>query len=173
MKFLLRALLAIVSITSLSAVADGYLKLGAMYMMGAEGSDEMNETSRTLLDLGAGYVWPKGWTLGALYGIEKRKYGEGTTDLERTSYGPTVGWITRDSDGPYILGSYFLKSERNDYEGTGYQVDLGYKFDLSKVALAMQVSYKGFEYTKSNGNSINPPYKEKYLDPYFVLMIEF
>jgi hypothetical protein len=55
------------------AQASGYLRLGGMYM--SSSTDAGGATSshdRLLIDIGAGYITEKGWTLGALYAIESQ-----------------------------------------------------------------------------------------------------
>ncbi len=154
---------------STSASAEGYFRLGALYWS-EEVGDPAVKSSRTLLDLGGGYIWPSGLTLGGLYGTEKRKAGDSSWD--RLSYGPTLGWMQK-GEGFYILGTYFFKSEYEDYEGTGIEADLGYRFKISSVGVGLQFAYKQFEYTKLNGASVSPAYKQTYIDPYFTFWFEF
>ncbi len=172
MKHALPLLLAILALSSTTTFAAGYIRAGGMYMSESAGTTEMNESTRTLIDIGGGWVSGKGWTIGALYGTDKRKTSAGSTD--RTSMGPTVGWITRKESGLYILGTYFLTSTLSpNYKGTGYEADLGYKFQIQRLALALQMSYKHFDYTRNGSASLDPSYKNNYIDPYIVLLFEF
>lgn len=49
------------------------------------------------MDIGAGHIWSNGFTLGLLYGTEKIE--SGGASLDRKAYGPTVGWVTSQSNG--------------------------------------------------------------------------
>lgn len=159
--------------SSARVLADGYFKFDGMYTFSkTKDGGGSSESTETLMNFGAGYISQKGWVIGGLYATEKVKSGGQTVD--RTSMGPTVGWISRRENGFFILGTYFISSEfGNGYEGSGYEIDLGYKFKIRKVALAPQLSYKNFEYGELNGAKISPPDQLTKLDPYFVLLIEF
>ncbi|HVK62784.1 MAG TPA: hypothetical protein VM432_14600 [Bdellovibrionales bacterium] len=171
-RFLAAILGLLVSFNASMASANGYFRLGGMYTFSERGRDDLSKTTRTLLDIGGGYVWTKGWTLGGLYQMDKVQSDSYT--LDRTSYGPTAGWISQDSGGPYVLATYFFSSKRSDeYEGSGYQFDLGYRFPVKGIFLALQMSYKHFAYNKANGRELDPPYNENYLDPYIALMFDF
>lgn len=152
--------------------ADGMLKLGFLYLStDTDSGGTKSESSRMLLDVNPAYIWPKGWAFGLLYGMDKSKNSGVASD--RTSYGPSFGWITRKEYGPYVMASYLLKSELEQYEGDGIQADLGYKFPLRKIDLGFQLSYKMFNYKKLNGATLSTPYKENKIDPYFILMLQF
>lgn len=169
-KFIYAAILS--ALLPLPAFADGYLRLQGMYLSSETGTEPKTKTTRTLIDLGAGWVSSNGWTLGALYATEKMKFDSHTSN--RTSMGPTIGWVTRREAGPYILGTYFVTSEFDDgFEGTGYQFDLGYKFSIRRISLALQLSYRAFEYDEYDGNSVSPAYTDKRIDPYFALWFDF
>lgn len=157
------------ALSSASASAS-YFRLNALYQSEETEQSTSSKSSRTLLDLGGGYTWPSGFTLGALYATEKRDNGTSTTD--RTSYGPTLGYM-QEGEGFFILGTYFFKSEYEEYDGDGYGIDVGYRFKVSSVGLGLQMSYRHFKYDELSGASVNPPLKHTYLDPYFTLWIEF
>lgn len=159
---------------SYRAEASGFVHLGAMYMTESVGSgSSTSDAERTLLDVGGGYISPKGWVAGFMYGTEK--YERTGSDSNRTSIGPTLGWVSRKDNGPYVLGSYFLtlKMSPGDYKGNGTQFDIGYKFQIDRVAFAAQISKKNFTYTEGNGANLNPNFVDNKLDPYFVVWIEF
>lgn len=124
-----------------AAQADAYFRLGAMYLStSVEQGGSSSDSSRLLIDVGAGYVNPKGWTVGGLYSTE-------SSDAEPQAYGVTAGWITRKEMGFYTLGTYFVSSKSNGYEsGWGYQADLGYRITLRKLTIAPQISYKSHTY---------------------------
>lgn len=152
------------------ARAQGYIRGGAMYLSEGSGSGTINKTSRTLIDVGAGYAHADGWTLGFLYGTESVTYSGGAASTNRASFGPSVGYMKADT-GFYGMASYFLTSTYSSYKGTGYEIDVGYKVPMGKVSLGVQMSYKRFKYTESGGSSIDPPYEQEYIDPYFVIVV--
>lgn len=164
-----KSLLATILLFSFTAQAAGYMRLGGSYSSEESGSQgSTSNQSRTLLDVGAGYIWPAGWTLGALYATEKEKNETSSTD--RTGIGPTVGFI---GQSPYILATYFLQLDREEMEGKGFQIDLGYRFSVGKISFAPQLTYFDVAYDENNGASMDPKYIEKKIDPYFVLWFEF
>jgi hypothetical protein len=172
MRNLIKAFLFVSFLLPGFAHADGMLKLAAMYMAAkTDSGGTTSDSSRTLLDLNGAYLWPKGWAAGLLYGMDNQKAGSST--LKRVSYGPSFGWVSRKENGAFVMLSYLFKSEYEDYEGTGYQADLGYKFTVRKIAIVLQFSYKAFNYDKINGQKLSPPLKETKLDPYFGLLFEF
>lgn len=154
-----------------SAMAGGYFRLGGMYIAeqnGLEGST--SEVTRTLWDIGGGYVGAQGWTVGLLYGTEKINSGSG---FDRSSFGPTVGWATKKNDGVYVMGTYFLSPTMSGgFKGKGYQLDFGYKFMIRNISFAPQISKKHFAYDEQNGNKINPNYIDDRIDPYFVVWVD-
>lgn len=163
-----------VFLASTSAFADGYFKAGLMYMndkSGTEGSE--GDITRTLMDLGAGYIEPKGWTIGFLYSSDK--YSSAGASVDRTAMGPTVGWMTTKDNGPYALATYFYTASYSSASmtGSGYQLDFGYKFAIRKVAFGAQLSKKHITFDKSNGQAMDPKYIEDKLDPYFVMLVNF
>lgn len=145
-----------------------YMRLAAIYMAEDTGG---GDHSRLLLDLGGGYLTQQGWSLGFLYATEKNSLNGGHT-LDRSSLGPTVGWASKKDTGFYILGTYFISSKMtDDMSGSGYQIDVGYKFVIDKVSFAPQLSKKQYNYDKQYGQSI--AYSESRIDPYFVVWVDF
>lgn len=157
----------------LTSFAGGYTRLGLMYLSekyGTEGS--ATETSRTLIDFGAGHFFSNGFTLGGMYGSEKNE--QATQSLNRTGIGPTIGYMKSKSKGFYFLGTYFINpSATGGLKGNGTQIDIGYRFELDKVSIAPQFSKKSFKYTKMNGADLNPATVDDRIDPYFVVWIAF
>ncbi len=159
--------LALTVLIPLKSFSKSYMKLGTIYMAENTGS---GSTSRLWLDIGGGYLNPQGWNLGFLYSTEKSNYAGGSS-VDRSSYGPTLGWSTTKDTGPYLLATYYLSSSKtNNSKGNGYQIDGGYKFALEKVSLALQLSQKHFKYDDQNGFA---GYTEDRIDPYFVVWVEF
>lgn len=157
----------------INATAAGYTRIGVMYLsekLGSEGSAV--ETSRTLIDFGAGHLFSNGITLGGMYGSEK--YDQSTQTSSRTGIGPTIGYMKKKAQGFYFLGTYFINPSRTGgFKGTGTQLDVGYRFQLDKVSIAPQFSKKSFKYTKVNGTDLDPALIDDRIDPYFVLWIDF
>lgn len=154
-----------------NALADGYLRAQPMYLSQGSGSGEITtRTSRTLVDVGGGFVHSAGWTLGVLYATEAQQ-STGSATSNRASFGPTLGWMKGGGEGPYVLATYFMSSTLDSYKGTGYEVDLGYAFPLGKFSLGVQMSYKRFKYTESGGSSLALAYEQEYVDPYFVVFV--
>ena len=169
-KKLLPLVLLLLPITSL---AGGYTRIAVMYLtekQGVEGSS--TESSRTLIDFGAGHLFSNGFTLGGMYGSEKNEMA--TQSLNRTGVGPTIGYMKSKSQGFFFLGTYFINpTMTGGYKGTGTQLDVGYRFQLDKVSIAPQFSKKTFKYNKLNDMTLDPAYVDDRIDPYFVLWIDF
>lgn len=154
------------------AHADGYFKAGLMYMNDKSGSEGTpGDTTRTMMDFGAGYHDPKGWVLGALYSSDKISSGGASAD--RTAMGPTVGWMTTKDNGPFIMATYFYTATYSPMTGSGYKLDFGYKFMIGKVGLGAQLSKTTITYDKTNDTAMSPKYIEDKLDPFFVMIITF
>jgi hypothetical protein len=149
------------------AMADGLGKLGFIYLS-SEATDNGTTTkaSRMIYDVGLYYKFQGGgWVLGGLY------QNDGTTSNgesgSRTSYGVSGGYMANKDSGVYLIGTYFISSVMGTYtEGSGYQVDLGYKFTPRRIPLAFQFSYKHYDYSKFN-------HTDTLMDPYFVVMVDF
>lgn len=157
------------------ALADGYMRLSGMYMSSSYQLEDGSKVdgSRTMYDLSAGVVNDKGWTIGVLYGTEKESSADGTQSMERSGIGPSGGWITTKDSGFYGLLTYFLNPTLGSYKGTGYQLDVGYKFMIRKISFAPQFSKKHFAYDELNGQKISPSYITDRFDPYFVVWVDF
>lgn len=170
MKNIFLALLFLVPQITFAA---GYTRLGFMYQSEKRGSSGSTEdVTRTLLDFGAGKVWPNGFNFGFLYGTESNNYVSGAQ--QRTGIGPTVGWMKNKSQGFYIMATYFISQTlTGGYKGKGTQIDIGYKFMLEKVSIGPQLSQKSFEYNEANGTTLANAYVEDRMDPYFVVGIDF
>lgn len=153
--------------------AAGYVRIATMYMSDSSGTEgATTDTSRTMIDLGAGKLFPNGFTIGGMYGSEK--YDNGSSTSNRTGIGPTIGWVKNKASGFFVLGTYFINpTMTGGYKGKGYQIDIGYRFDLENISIAPQFSKKSFSYDEQNGQSISPAYVEDRIDPYFVVWIPF
>ncbi len=172
MKTLKHLSLVVIALTFLSTPtwAASYMKLGTVYMSEDNGG---NTNSRLLLDLGGGWIAQSGLTLGFLYASEKNNSSNGAS-ADRTSYGPNIGYASKKETGWYAIGTYLLSTTTTTgFKGTGYQIDVGYKFQINKVSFAPQLSKKQYDYTTQDGNDLNPTYSEGRIDPYFVVWIDF
>ncbi|MES2965265.1 MAG: hypothetical protein V4760_15370 [Bdellovibrionota bacterium] len=153
------------------AKAQGYVRAEAMYLSSGGGSGSIDKTTRTLIDVGAGFAHADGWTLGFLYGTEAVNYSSTSPSTNRASFGPSVGWMQGPMNGVYTMFTYFLTSTYSSYKGTGYQLDVGYQVPLGKVGLGVQLSYKRFKYPESGGATISPAYEQEFVDPYFTINV--
>lgn len=126
-------------------------------------------SSRTLFETSAGYLGDKGLMIGAIYQSDN-------ASMATTSYGPSVGWTTSKDFGPFVAAHYFIKSSVGDglaaiTSGTGYQADLGLRALVSRMTLALQLSYKSFSYDEElSGGTAQ---KISRIDPSIGLFISF
>ncbi|WP_413559556.1 hypothetical protein [Bdellovibrio sp. HCB209] len=156
-----------IGFVSQNALAEGSFAKMTFAYSSHESTDAgtSSKTSRLLYDIGAYYKFQGGgWVLGALY--QNDAYTS-TDTQNRTSYGVSGGYMTPRESGVYFLGTYFISSKLGDTytEGTGYQIDLGYKFP-TKIPVVLQISYKMYDYSKFD-------HKDTYIDPQFGFMIMF
>ena len=148
------------------AYAEGYFRIGGSYMSSkVESSSSTSDSSRLLIDIGAGYIAEKGWSLGGLYSLE-------SSDSDPKAYGLTGGWISRSENGFYALGTYFIKASDSSYSsGWGYQADLGYRIALRRVLIAPQISYK--KYTYDVDTTGDETISISHIDPMVVMWVDF
>lgn len=172
MKIIL-VILSVISFFSFHAFAGGYFRIDGMYLSDSSGSEgSTTNSSRTLIDIGAGHLFGNGFTLGGMYGSEKRNYS--TYTLDRVGVGPTIGYMKSKTQGFYFLGTYFINpTMTGGYSGTGYQLDIGFRFALDKISIAPQFSRKHFKFTEQNDVALSPAYIDDRIDPYFVIWIAF
>jgi hypothetical protein len=165
---------------SIPAQADGFFRVAAGYVMDQtrSGGGETKET-RQLIDFAAGFMSSQGFALFGQYAMEKNQSTSGSTTTEgnRTSYGPGLGWMTPNGFGPYITAAYYMSSNYvvsgTTYQGTGYQVDLGLKIDLSKIFLLAGISYEKFDYPKTSTTTLSPSLQHSHIDPRIGIQFQF
>jgi hypothetical protein len=58
-------------------------------------------------------------------------------------------------------------------EGSGFGLDVGYKFAIRRLALGFQLSKRTITYDKASGAAMSPKYVEDKLDPEFVMIVTF
>jgi hypothetical protein len=143
-----------------------------------EAGDTKTTTTRRLIDVTAGYVYPSGLSLLGLYGMETKTSesgGSSSTD-DRKSLGAGLGWQSQGY-GPYLAGLYIfdnkLSSGGTNYKGTGMQFDLGYRFTISGLGIGLQMSYRMFTYKEAGGVSLSPQIKYTHIDPMFAFSLGF
>jgi hypothetical protein len=112
-----------------------------------QGSATNTEFKQQIINLKLGYEYPSGLYLGLAYDMESRVYGSGVSDQDRKSLGGTIGYV---SGGWKFLGSYYFQSELEDYNGTGYAVDVGYILNLGSIGIGPLLSYRHWEYDEQN-----------------------
>lgn len=174
----LAAVVLIGAVGGAKAHGEGLIRPALSYAIDKSESDgSTTTTTRRLIDLTLGYMTGDGWTLLGLYGNQNTNYdSEGSVTItERTGYGVGGGYYSKS--GPYIDAVYYLIAKEegggNKYEGDGYQVDLGYKFDVGSVGLGLQLAYRSFNFKKLNGSTLSPTRKQTNLDPMFALLFTF
>ncbi|MES2770179.1 MAG: hypothetical protein V4596_13620 [Bdellovibrionota bacterium] len=116
-----------------------------------QGSTTSTEFNQQIINLKLGYTSGQGLYLGVAYDMESREYGSGATDQDRDSLGATIGYV---SGGWQLLGTYYFQSELEDYEGTGYVIDIGYIFNVGSIGIGPLLSYRHWEYDEQNGASV-------------------
>lgn len=159
-------------LTTTSAFADGYFKGALLYQNDKSGTEgAQGSTTRQVIDIAAGYLDPKGWMYGLLYAMDSSSAGGGS--LNRTAMGPSIGWMSMKDNGPYIMATYFYTAKMDPMEGTGFGLDVGYKFAVRRIAFGFQLSKRTITYDKANGAAMSPKYVEDKLDPAFVMLVTF
>jgi hypothetical protein len=130
-------------------------------------------TTFSFIDIRVGYQMTSGFYLGGLYTTDsiKTETPTSTTIGSITAYGPQIGY---SAGGWYVLGAYHVKSEYQVDEttiyraGSGYQVDVGYRFANGTWSFAPQMGYRFLEYSEDkNGNSLTNKYKRTDIVPSF------
>jgi hypothetical protein len=179
MKNTLLALIACAIVFSInqSAQAQSNVMLGLSFMrMDYETAGAglgNSESTRTILDLKAGYLTASGIYFGAVQ--DNRTDEVNDSEAERSALGATLGY---HNSGWYIHGSYYVSSEiksgNTTYEkGTGMGFDIGKNFDfVSAVFVGVQLSYKTFSYTEVNGVAQDNEIKSE-LNPMLSLGLKF
>lgn len=162
------SLVGFISISQQAAAMNVFAKAAFTYSSHntTDAGGSSTSSSRTIYDIGVYYKFQGagGWCAGGLYQSDAQG---GDQSANRTSYGVSGGWMTPRDSGFYLLGTYFITSKYGEMEeGNGYQADFGYKFTPKSTPIAMQISYKKYDYSKSN-------HTDTYIDPYFVVMIDF
>lgn len=157
---------------STSALADGYFKGGFLYQNDKSGSEGTSSSlSRQLMEFGGGYL-DAGWMYGFLYAMDNTSAGSGAT-ASRTAMGPSIGWMSTKDTGPYAMATYFYSATMDTLTGSGYQLDVGYKFAVRRISFGAQLSKKYITFDKSSGTAITPKYIEDKIDPYFIMIVTF
>lgn len=67
----------------------------------------------------------------------------------------------------------WLTKMTTNFKGTGYGADLGYKFDIRKVSLGLQVSNRHYDFTKAGTATLSPAYTKQTIDPEIALLFQF
>jgi hypothetical protein len=164
----------------LTARADKFFRPAFGYTIDKSGSTgSETTTTRQLIDLAGGWKGNSGLTVLGMYGMDNKTVSSsgGSTQMNRTSYGAGIGFLSKQAMGIYADAVYFINADltsgSNKYNGTGYQATLGYKFDLSKFSIGLQFAYRSFTYTKLNGATLATTYDQTNLDPMFAFIFVF
>lgn len=171
-KFIFATLFVLLSSTS--AFADGYFKGGLLYQSDKSATEgSTGGTNRQLLELGAGYLDDKGWMYGLMQSTDTYSSNSGGGSASRTAMGPSIGWMSSKENGPYGMFTYFYTATMDTMTGSGFQIDVGYKFAVRKLAFGFQLSKKQITFDKSGGAAMSPKYIEDKIDPTFVMIVTF
>lgn len=148
------------------AMANGMGKIAGTYSShtSTDGGGS-SKASRMIYDVGAYYKFQGGgWVAGALY---QNDSASGDLSANRTSYGASAGWMSPRESGFFVIGTYFISSTYEEFkDGTGYQIDVGYKFTPRQIPFGLQLSYKNYDYSKYD-------HSDTFIDPYFLMILNF
>jgi len=129
------------------------------------------EVTAQHLDVRLGYIMQGGIYAGGLYSNMNRE--DSSTDRKRTSYGASLGIVYNQF---FIIGHYLLSSEYETAsgttleDGTGFQIDIGYLFNVTGSFYAgPQVAIKNIDYDKINGNKVSADTSVSETMPYVTL----
>ena len=165
----------VLSVLSQPAFSGGYLKIDTMFISnssGMEGGTIDDRSSRTMMNFSAGQTFSNNVSLGVIYSSDK--WETRTYAFDKVGLGLSLGYIKGKGKGPFIFTHYYpAPTMTGGYKGAGYQIDLGYRFQLDKVSIAPQLSKKVFTFNELNGEKIDPAYIDDRIDPYFVMWIDF
>ena len=132
-----------------------------------------SELTKTYYDLRLGYTLTNKVYVGGIYAKETRD--SGSNEVERTSSGASLGYM---GSHWFLMGHYFFQSEQRLSatstlkEGSGFQVDLGYLFNISSsFKMGPQISHKSFSYKKLNNT--NGSADHTLTTPYLIFGIQF
>ena len=182
--------LSLILLTGQNAFSAAVLKPTGSYMQSIDDSGTTKTTkTRTIIEIPFGYYFDMGVGALGIYSTEKgldkteSTSGGGTSAVEtsRTSYGAGIGWMDSSDIGIFVNGYYFFNTEMTQstttYKGTGYQADLGIKFPVKRAFLAVQFSYKYYEYNKTTAGGVETdlatPRKLQFFDPQAAIIVMF
>lgn len=166
------------------------------YYSGLRSRTSKDDKSYLVGELKLAYQVSTNIYLGAIYQHEQEEVitsgyssatSNNTANSKRTSLGASLGYATETF---HVFLSYFVSSKWNldtvssaganqyDYDGSGFQIDLGYKIPLWGFFVGPQLSYKMFTYDElvTNGGSaagINPKLEDTKLEPALVFYYFF
>lgn len=160
------------------ASADVIVRPGFMYLTDSiDGGGGPTTTTRTLMDAAVGFVSKGGWTITGVYDSDSKSVtSSGSSNkFNRTSMGLGLGYMAKN--GVFVDLAYFIQStykiDEFKYDGTGFQFDLGYRFEFSKFAVGPMFAYRAFTYDKYDGQKLPTPLKTTNLDPLLTLVFVF
>jgi hypothetical protein len=158
-KIPLISMLTLALFASTSFAREGFsVKPSFIYYSNKTDTNTTSGATYTWLDLSAGYTMLMGFYVGAMYHMPSiTEHGTSDCTYQHTGYGPSVGYR---GDQAYIIGTYFISNQRsgcgNTYKnGSHYQVDVGYGFDISSnVQVAPQLTYYSYQYADNATTNI-------------------
>ena len=158
--------------------AELYFSPSLFYKTSEEGpSGSETERTETYYDIRLGYGMTTGLYFGGIYSGMTHEIND--VEFTRSSYGASIGYV---SDGWFLMGHYFIKSEyevgsnAKYTDGSGFQADVGYWFKaFSQLSIGPQITYRTLSYEKleSGGASVDAEYEHKEFMPYLSLALIF
>jgi|GEM_PF-3465084 len=119
------------------------------------------ERGLTLMDFKLGHTFRGGFYFGLMYSNESHGVSDLSLVNNRESFGVSAGYL---KGGWSFVGTYFFQSrqliepETEAYieydEGSGFQIELGYHFYISKyIHVGPTVVYKDFRYSEAEDSA--------------------
>lgn len=158
-KSLIVAILIFVTTSANAAVV--FIPSFFYYSRTQEQGGSESEYTQQIINLKLGSANGLYW--GFAYDMES--IDSGSNDQDRSSYGGSIGYMT---GGWSFIGTYYLSSELEDYEGSGYAIDVGHIFGLGSINIGPLLSYRNFTYDELNGVAI-----QELNQTYLLPMIQF
>lgn len=175
-----KILILIVVASGLAAHADGMARLNLGYGMSDDktGSSETKTTTQNI-DVAGAYLWPSHFMVLGQYAMESESVtsGTSTTNYNRTSYGPGIGWVTKKDLGLYVDAIYYFSSTYVEpgqtQKGWGYQLDLDLRIAFSRFSMLAGFAYANYTYTKNDVGNLSPAPTHTGIQPRLGVYFEF
>ena len=146
-------------------------------------------------ETGLGYVFSGWFYVGGVFTysiVNEKVIDSSVTSINHAEtfqyYGPALGYM---GDNWFFIGHYYAAAEMKDvvtgsfitqnygYTGTGFWLNIGYKFLLGSFELAPVLSYKNITYNNCRdpytgaSSACNPSQNQTEITPYLTLLFNF